>query len=88
MDYCNSHVELFGKLQSIEATIKAMDLRINGTMDTFKDHVEQGKTWRALIVGVCVTLVLQLVSFSFLYGRLTQMVETDHKVVKQMGGKI
>ena len=42
-------------------------------------HIEEGKMWRGAIIGIILTVLLQIGSFIYFYGRLTYMVEIDSK---------
>lgn len=44
-----------------EAAIKALDLRINGTLEKMGVHVEDSIWWRKFIAGTAITLTLAII---------------------------
>lgn len=51
-------------------------------------HIENGKGWRAAVAVSCVTLVLQLVSFVYFYGKLNETVDNHDKAIDRIESKI
>jgi hypothetical protein len=46
-----------------EASIKALDLRINGTLEKMTEHVNDSAWWRNFIMGTAITMVLSLLGW-------------------------
>jgi len=42
-----------------------------------EDHIQGSKGWRSAIVGIVFAIVIQVITFGYFYGRLTQMVEIN-----------
>jgi len=66
----------------IKATVKGLDKRINGSIEAIKDHIKQGYTWRATIIGIMVAVVLEVIAFAYTYGILSKTVNTNEKIIQ------
>ena len=73
-DYCKDHTKMYGTLCRIDETTQNLDRRINGSIDDIKKHIEHGHSWRIGIIGVAFLLILQIISFAYVYGQLNQKV--------------
>lgn len=67
------------KVAVIETTILSLDKRINGSLLAIEKHINEGKGWRTTIAGLTIAIALQIISFSYLYGRLNKQVEVNTK---------
>jgi hypothetical protein len=72
------------RLARIEERLLAVDMRINGSIDDIEKHIDRGHWWRTAIIGVCFTIVVQVVAFSHYYGRLCEKVDY---ITKQVEGR-
>jgi len=79
MEQCDYHVKLCEDIAFIKATIDSLDKKINGSMDAIRAHIEQGWQWRGLIISTIIGLIVQLVSFSYLYGMASRQIEINTK---------
>lgn len=92
METCDKHNDLTNSLARIEERVIALDKRINGSYDMFLDHVRQGKAWRGVLVGLAVTLCLNIIGFAYLFGTLSKTVCVNERTIvkfldSQMGKK-
>lgn len=81
--YQNKIIEIGEDVASTKATVIAMDRRINGSIDDFVNHIEHGHKWRATIVTVATVVVLEVIAFSFMFGKVSEAVgtlKTQHRV--------
>jgi len=66
-----------------EENVLALDKRINGSYDTFCDHVAQGKGWRMAVSGIAVGLIIQIVMFSYVFGNLAKTVSVNERIIQR-----
>ena len=52
--------EMHTDVVEIKGDVKKLDLRINGSLEKISDHITEGRSWRQLIVGIAVSLVLTI----------------------------
>lgn len=75
-------------LARIDATVTALDKRINGNMDRMKDHMQNGSTWRVVWAGALVSILLAGVSGLMVYshdkGIMEQRVSNLEKIKVQI----
>ena len=95
MSVCSEHIQLIKEIDKGNANIEVIkekiigvDNRINGSIDDIKKHIEHGQAWRFAIVGVFMTIVIQIGTFVYLWGGMTEIVKknTDqiwNKIVPQ-----
>lgn len=70
------HESDWGKLT---ATVENLDRRINGSLHEMEKHMDSGKGWRMSLIGVIVAIFLQIITFAYLWGGLTEQVEANGK---------
>jgi hypothetical protein len=70
------HEEDWGSLKS---TVESLDKRINGSLVAIQKHMDVALGWRVAIIGVILSVVLQVVAFAYLWGSLSNQVETNTK---------
>jgi hypothetical protein len=63
----------------VSGEVKAMDVRINGTQEKFKDHILQGNFWRGTIVALCISLVSSVFAGAIWAGKLTAIVMENQR---------
>lgn len=78
-DYCTQE----GNIARIMAGIESVDRRVNGSMESIKDHIRQGEKWRIALVGIVFAGIIQVVSFAYLFGTQQQIVKHNSKAVEQ-----
>lgn len=87
MDHqCKYEKEIFemGKTMSrIDACTNNMDKRINGSIDSFVQHINNGHKWRSAILSVSIVVILNVVVFSYVFGRLSKAVEMNCMLIKE-----
>jgi hypothetical protein len=65
------HENDWGKMT---ASIENLDKRINGTLHDMEIYMDSGKAWRMSIIGIILTIILQVVTFAYLWGGLSNQV--------------
>ena len=70
-------------LGRIEATLEALDKRINGSYKTFNDHIVQGKGWRTAVISTLIIVVIQIVGFAYVYGNLAKTVSVNERIIQR-----
>ena len=87
MSTCSEHIQLIKEIDKgnanidvIKEKIIGVDARINGSIDDIKKHIEHGQAWRMSIVGVFIVIIIQIGTFVYLWGGVTEIVKknTDH----------
>lgn len=88
MDFCPEHPSMCEKLEktyvNTEVTkvkVEAIDKRINGSIDDIHDHIKSGQGWRMGIMGLAGMLLIQILVFASMWGKLTNIVETNTRQV-------
>ena len=71
---CEQHEKLFGLVSRIDERTFAIDKRINGSIEDIERHIARGTSWRVGIVGVAAILLIQILSFAYMYGKLCEKV--------------
>jgi len=79
MNHCDSHLEMVKSVAIIETTIVSLDKRINGSLTSIEKHMEQGGQWRIAIIGVSVTLLIQLGGFIIFASKQGKQIEVNTK---------
>ena len=72
------------RLARIEERQIAIDKRINGSIDDIHDHIKAGDRWRAIIIGIAVSVVIQIVAFSYIYGNLSKTVCVNERILQRI----
>lgn len=92
--FCKEHNQLIVVVaKQTEATInlddsvKRLDKRINGSFETIADHVRQGERWRIAIMGIVLAGFIQIFTFAYFYGQLSQMVKMNTKLIERLDAK-
>ncbi len=70
-------------LGSIKATLEALDKRINGSYETFNNHIIQGRGWRGAVIGTAVMVIMQIIMFAYVYGNLSKTVNVNERILQR-----
>lgn len=54
----------------------------------FEKHIEQGEKWRQAIIGIVFAIILQVITFAALWGRMAATVEFVKEQVGVVSSKI
>lgn len=68
----------------IKATLKSLDVRVNGSMDGVAEHIRQGHGWRKAIVSIICAGIFQIFTFAYFFGVLTKTVQTNEIAIKTL----
>jgi hypothetical protein len=79
MPQCEAHLDVVKSMAIIETTIVALDKRINGSLASIEKHMDQGIQWRIAIIGVAVTLLIQLILGIAVISRYGKQIEVNTK---------
>lgn len=63
-------------------------MEIEHTRKHLDDHIASGKGWRVAVAGIVVTLIIQVTSFVYFYGRLNEQVEHHDKLLSRVESKV
>jgi hypothetical protein len=63
-------------LRDIHGRVCSLGAKVDSSINDIQTHILHGATWRLAIVGVVATIAIQIVTFAFLWGRMTQLVDT------------
>ena len=72
------------RLARIEERQVAIDNRINGSIDDIKEHINASVKWRAYIVGIIVSIVVQAVLFAYTFGNLNKTVSVNERILMRI----
>ena len=64
--------------------VKALSIRINGSYDTFYDHIKQGKGWRTAVMSSILLVVINIVIFSYLFGIVNKTVLVNERIIQRI----
>lgn len=67
----------------IKSTLASLDRRVNGSMDSIKEHIKQGDGWRKAIAGIILAGIIQVVSCAFLFGTMFSEIQHNKSVVEK-----
>ena len=87
MDVCSQHEKMMEMVHNIDKTTTALSVRINGSIGDIEKHLEMGAAWRIAIVGVIISIVLQVITFSYLWGSASKQIEIN-RIVCELHKKI
>lgn len=62
---------------SLKATVENLDRRINGSLNAISKHMDDGVVWRVAIIGLILSVVMQVVAFAYLWGGLSKQVQIN-----------
>lgn len=79
--------EISVNVAEVKSDIKALDKRINGSIDDFRVHIEHGGKWRLAIASIGVALVLNVVAFAYMFGQLNKTVCVNERIIQRILGK-
>lgn len=48
-------------VSEVKGDVKALGIRINGSLDKIATHIMEGDNWRKLIVGTAISLILAII---------------------------
>ena len=80
--------QIVERLTRIEERQLATDKRINGSLDVLDKHVSQGHIWRVAILGIIVTIVINIIIFSNMYGYMSKTVSVNERNVLRILDKL
>jgi hypothetical protein len=81
MERCSDHDKLIEKIDAgyeaihrIDKTTTELSARINGSIHDIEHHIASGQAWRIAIVGSIISIVIQVVSFAYLWGQASRQI--------------
>ena len=77
METCNAHEKLMETVHKIDKTTSELSVRINGSIHDIEKHMEMGAAWRVAIVGVIISIVIQVITFSYLWGQASKQIQVN-----------
>jgi len=72
-----NYPDILIKISELGKDIKAVDARINGSIDKIETHIKHGEAWRFAIVGIAGLFLIQLFVLAAMWGRVCKTVETN-----------
>jgi len=76
-------IKLCEDVAGTKKVTQALSKRINGSMDDFLEHIKAGHRWRASIVTISLVVILNIVTFAFLFGQQTEAIKTNQKMIER-----
>jgi hypothetical protein len=76
-DYLNIGEEISSiktDIAVIKTDMKNLDKRVNGSITEIEKHIEHGKSWRLAIVGIVISVVIQITTFAYLWGQASRQI--------------
>ena len=73
-DFCTRHEQMMETIHKIDKTTGELAIRINGSIDDIEHHMTMSSAWRMTIVGIIVSIVIQVVTFSYLWGQASRQI--------------
>ena len=68
-----------GKIDSLDTRFEAQDKKINGTMEAFRDHVQDGRWWRGAVICSVVAILLEAFNLFSQSGQSRERMNTITK---------
>lgn len=78
-----NYPQIIERLARIEERQIAIDDRINGSIDAIKEHIDHGHRWRTAIIGIFVAIIIQVVTFAYVYGNLAKTVSINERTLER-----
>jgi len=76
--------QIWDEVSELRGEAKALNLRINGSLDKMAIHVEESAYWRRFVVGVAISLVISLLggaaalfTLSYSLGEFTRQIKVN-----------
>jgi hypothetical protein len=83
--------DIFIDITEINGSLKALNLRINGVLDKIATHMVEGESYRRLIVGTAVSLVIAILggigtagTIAYNLGQYTQQILTNSERLRKL----
>jgi len=70
METCASHTKLCEDVVIIKQKILTLS-------DGISEHIKSGASWRGFMVGLGITIILNIITFTYLFGQLNKQVEIN-----------
>ena len=77
-------ITLCEDVAAIKQRVVALDDRVNGSIDDIHNHIKSGQGWRTTIMVIAFSFVVHLISFSYLYGRTSRIVEENKVNIERL----
>jgi hypothetical protein len=68
------HEKLMETVHNIDKTTTALSVKVNGSINDIERHMESGSAWRTAIVGVMVSIAIQIIVFAYLWGQASRQI--------------
>jgi hypothetical protein len=62
---------------ALKVSVENLDKRINGSLMSIQKHMDDGRGWRMSIIGLVFAIIVQIVTFAFMWGGLAKQVEIN-----------
>jgi hypothetical protein len=70
-------------MESTKVVVQSVDKRINGVFQRIGEHINEGIGWRRVIVGVVLTMLIQLGTFIWFLATLNETVKYNTKAINK-----
>jgi len=77
MERCPEHDKLIETIHKIDKTTTELSVRINGSIHDIEHHIRAGQSWRLAIVGVVVSVIIQVIGFAYLWGQASKQISIN-----------
>lgn len=83
-DYCPDHIKISQDMATIKERVMSLDDKIGTSIKAIEKHISGGAAWRLSILGVAVSLLIQLGGFIYLFGQLNTRVTINTGRIDQI----
>lgn len=74
-------------IAEIRKDVKALDVRINGSINDFTTHIKHGEKWRVTIATIGVGLIMNVIVFAYMFGQLSTTVRVNTRIIEKFANK-
>ena len=88
VDRRRGNQEVGVEIAELRGDIKALNVRINGSLDKMATFMESGIWWRRAIIGVVFTIILQATGGLIVATRLAESYGQNHRQIDVNSGRL
>jgi len=82
--YEDKIIKMSEDITETKGDVKLLSSRINGSMDTFYDHIKQGKGWRTAVLSSILLFTINILMFVYMFGMLSKTVTVNERIIQRI----